>query len=260
MSYTKLFGSIVTSTIWTEDADTCKVWVTMLATADKHGEVMASIPGLAQISALPLESVESAIAKFLSPDKYSRTKDDEGRRIEEIDGGWLLLNHGKYRAMASKDEALNANAVRQARFREKKKRNAKVTDSNTKVTSGNGAVTPERDIAEAESRSRKQKKTAGTNIPPNPLKGEVLPHGGDFADSWKRWKQHRSEIKKPLKPTMMASQLKKLGTMTETDAVAMIEHTIEKGWQGMVDPKASAPAASKPARRRSNGLDEDLKL
>lgn len=149
MSYTKLFSSIVTSTIWTEDADTCKIWVTMLAIANKHGEVQASIPGLAQIAGMGLEATELAIEKFLAPDKYSRTSDDEGRRIEKIDGGWLLLNHAKYRAMASKDEEKTATAKRQAAFRDRQKRNEKVTDSNVLVTPCNGDVTENRDIAEA---------------------------------------------------------------------------------------------------------------
>jgi len=150
MSYTKLFSSIVTSTIWTEDAKTCKVWVTMLAIANKHGEVQASIPGLAQIAGLPLTDTEAAVEKFLSPDKYSRTPDDQGRRIEKIDGGWLLLNHAKYRAMASKDEEKASSAKRQSAFRERQKRNARVTPSNGSVTVSNDTVTGNGDIAEAE--------------------------------------------------------------------------------------------------------------
>lgn len=150
MSYTKLFSSIVTSTIWTEDASVCKVWVTMLAIANKHGEVHASIPGLAQIAGLQRDVVESAIEKFLSPDRYSRTPDDEGRRIEPIDGGWILLNHAKYRAMASKDEEKTAAAKRQAAFRDRQKRNGKVTESNDLSRKGNATVTPNRDIAEAD--------------------------------------------------------------------------------------------------------------
>jgi hypothetical protein len=156
MSYTKLFSSIVTSTIWTEDADTCKVWVTMLAIANRHGEVQASIPGLAQIAGMTLESTELAISKFLAPDRYSRTSDDEGRRIEKIDGGWILLNHAKYRAMASKDEEKSANSKRQAAFRERKARNEKVTESNGLSRLSNGetpTVTANRDIAEAEAKA-----------------------------------------------------------------------------------------------------------
>lgn len=179
MSYTKLFSSIVTSTIWTEDATTCKVWVTMLAIANKHGEVLASIPGLAQIAGLGLAETEKAITKFMLPDKYSRTPDDQGRRIEPIDGGWTLLNHAKYRAMASKDEEKTASARRQAAFRDRKFRNGGVTESNALVTPSNDAVTANRDIAEAEAdteanteRERREDRPA-----PPPQLSDILPTG-----------------------------------------------------------------------------------
>lgn len=123
MAYTKLFNSIITSTIWSEDDKTRIVWITMLAIADKNGEVQGSIPGLARIAGVPVEDTRAAINKFLAPDPDSRTKDDEGRRIEEIDGGWHLLNHRKYREMASKEEAKEAEAKRKARYRAKVARN-----------------------------------------------------------------------------------------------------------------------------------------
>ena len=44
--YTKLFGSIVDSTIWRESKETKIVWITMLAKANKEGIVEASLPGL----------------------------------------------------------------------------------------------------------------------------------------------------------------------------------------------------------------------
>lgn len=148
MAYTKLFCSIITSTIWMEDDKTRLVWITMLALADKNGEVQASIPGLARLSAVPVDAVERALAKFLSPDEHSRTKDDEGRRIEVIEGGWSLLNHAKYRAMASKDESKKSAAERQKRYRDKQKRNGR----DASVTGSNGTVTHDRDIAEADSK------------------------------------------------------------------------------------------------------------
>jgi hypothetical protein len=122
-NYTKLFNSIITSTIWTEDDQTRLVWITMLALANQHGEIQASIPGLARVAGVSTEATEKAINKFLSPDAYSRTPDDEGRRIEVISGGWALLNHSKYRMMASKEDNKSANATRQQRFRLKKARN-----------------------------------------------------------------------------------------------------------------------------------------
>ena len=123
MSYTKLFNSIVTSTIWTEDDKTRIVWITILAIADKNGEVQASIPGLARLAAVSVDACETAINKFLSPDKYSRTSDDEGRRLEKIEGGWAILNHSKYRLMASKEDSKSAGAERQKRYLERKNRN-----------------------------------------------------------------------------------------------------------------------------------------
>ena len=138
MAYTKLFNSIVTSTIWLETDRTRIVWITMLALADQNGEVQASIPGLAHVAGVPVEDCRSALAKFLAPDVDSRTKDDEGRRIEEIEGGWSLLNHAKYRALASGVDRLEKAAERQRRFKAKAKRNG-----NAQVTHGNAEVTPD---------------------------------------------------------------------------------------------------------------------
>ena len=128
MSYTKLATSILTSTIWMEDDQTRIVWLTLLAMADKNGEVQASIPGLANVARVSVESCDAAIEKFLSPDPYSRTKDDEGRRIEEIRGGWSLINHAEYRELASDEDRKRKAAERQQRARDKAKRNSEVTD------------------------------------------------------------------------------------------------------------------------------------
>ncbi len=96
-NFTKLSSAIVTSTIWQEDNPTRIVWVTMLATADACGRVEGSIPGLAHIARVTVEECERALDRLMSPDPYSRTKEYEGRRVEEIDGGWRILNYAKYR-------------------------------------------------------------------------------------------------------------------------------------------------------------------
>ena len=98
--YTPLFTSIMTSSIWTEDDATRITWITLLFLADKDGKVEGSIPGLAQVAHVPVDACEAAIEKFKAPDRYSRTKEYEGRRIIEIENGWLVLNHGKFRERA----------------------------------------------------------------------------------------------------------------------------------------------------------------
>ncbi len=125
MAYIKLHASILASTIWQEDDATRIVWFTLLAMADKNGEISGTVPGIAGIAHVPVESCRSAIEKFMSPDPDSRSEADEGRRLEKIDGGWSLINFQKYREMASKDDSKLANANRQRMFRERMKRNGK---------------------------------------------------------------------------------------------------------------------------------------
>ena len=103
-NYTKLFSSITESTIWSEPAGTRLVWITFLAKCNKHGEVYGSVPGMARLSNVTLEECEAAIATLLAPDKWSRTPDNEGRRVEAIDGGWRILNHSKFDAIRGREE------------------------------------------------------------------------------------------------------------------------------------------------------------
>ena len=76
----------------------------MLAMANKNGCVFGSPPGLANRARVSLECVLSALAKFQAPDQYSRTKEYDGRRIEEIDGGWKLLNYAKHREIKDEED------------------------------------------------------------------------------------------------------------------------------------------------------------
>jgi len=95
--YTKLFSSIITSTIWQEDDKTRILWITMLALSDSEGKVEGSVPGLARMAKISVKECEKSLAKLASPDTYSRSKEHEGRRIKDVDGGWMLLNRVKYR-------------------------------------------------------------------------------------------------------------------------------------------------------------------
>lgn len=86
--YTKLFQSILASSIWCEDDKTRIVWITMLALADQFGVVEASVGGLADLSRVSKEDCQKAIEKFLAPDPDSRSMEYDGRRIERVEGGW----------------------------------------------------------------------------------------------------------------------------------------------------------------------------
>lgn len=101
INYTVLKSSIINSSIWNEDAETCKVWITMLAMRNKDGEIYGSIGGLAHQARLSVEVTRRAIDKFMAPEPDSSSRDD-GRRIVEINGGWKLINHERISAEARK--------------------------------------------------------------------------------------------------------------------------------------------------------------
>ncbi len=113
--YVKVYESILQSTIWLESPDTKIVWITMLTLKDKEGVVRASIPGLAKTAGVTIEACEAAINCFLSPDPYSRTQDFEGRRIRQVDGGWFLINHAKYRDLRTQKNINDAERKRKSR-------------------------------------------------------------------------------------------------------------------------------------------------
>jgi hypothetical protein len=142
--YTKLFQSILESTIWLETPPVKVVWITMLAMADRDGIVEASVPGLAKRAGVDREQCEQALALFLAPDHDSRTKDHEGRRIQAVPGGWRLINYDLHRARASAEEAKEKATARQRRHRLMLQKRDAALRSVTGVTSDGS-----NDIAEA---------------------------------------------------------------------------------------------------------------
>lgn len=119
--YTKLFSDIVLSSIWREDDSTRIVFITLLALCNRDGAVMASVPGLASAANVTMDDILKALKILESPDKWSRDTENEGRRIEKIDGGWLVLNYLKYRERMSKEERREYWAARKRDARRKQK-------------------------------------------------------------------------------------------------------------------------------------------
>lgn len=157
--YTKLFGSILDSTVWDLPHATVRVWVTLLAMADRHGEVQAAVPGLAHRARVTLEETKAALSAFLSPDEYSRTPDQEGRRIEPIDGGWRLVNHEKYRRLMADEDRKAKAAERQHRYAEKRQQPS-ATVSNRQAASAGVSKRQNDAIAESEAESEAKAETS----------------------------------------------------------------------------------------------------
>ena len=173
--FTKLVPEIVQSSIWNESSDTRVVWITMLALKDENGFVRGSSKTLSRMANVSLDKVEEALEKFLSPDPDSCTPDDDGRRIQEYTGGWLVLNHIKYR---DKEHILREqNRERVRRFRERNKEKPSVTECN--VTSALPSVSAS--VSESASVPNASEK----NKQPKVSKGEIIDK--QFDEFWKSY-------------------------------------------------------------------------
>jgi uncharacterized phage protein (TIGR02220 family) len=142
--YNKLFTKILDSSIWLEPSGTRIIWLTMIAAMDENGFVQfASVANLAHRARIELAEAQAAVDCLEGPDTNSSDPDHEGRRIERVPGGWMILNAEKYREMVTRAVIQEKTRQRVAKHREKKKTcNAPVTLGNASVTEANACVTP----------------------------------------------------------------------------------------------------------------------
>lgn len=179
--FTKLDSGITESTIWQAPDTTRLVWITMLAMADQNGYVGASLPGLASRARVSLPACAEAIKTFLEPDEYSRSSEHEGRRIVEADGGWVLLNHAKYRAKLSADARRERSRVAMADLRARRKAEANNAQQSADVNQREPELTklPQAEAEAEADRERQppseapaQRQSAAPSTPPPDFDGE----------------------------------------------------------------------------------------
>jgi len=154
--YTKLFSNILTSSIWMEEKATRILWITMLAMADRDGEVMASVPGLAHTANITRQECVDGLRVLMEPDHDSRTTDNDGRRIAEIDGGWMVLNHHIYRAKLTNDPKTAADRERKRRERNRKEIECDVTEGHA-MSRDPVSVSASEDVSVSEKKNEKPK-------------------------------------------------------------------------------------------------------
>jgi hypothetical protein len=149
--YNKLFTKILDSSIWLESTPTRLLWMVLIAAMDEDGFcAFASIPNLAHRARLSVEETTAGIESLEAADPNSSDPDNDGRRVERVQGGWIVLNAKKYREMVTRTVVREQTRARVARHREKRNGNADVTASNEKVTPSEADTNAE---AEAKSHS-----------------------------------------------------------------------------------------------------------
>lgn len=98
-----IFSRIVESSIWDENDMVCKVWVTLLALQDADHVVRKTIYAIARASRKTEKEALAALKVLSSPDRRREEPQEfEGRRIQKVDGGWLILNGQRYEELMRK--------------------------------------------------------------------------------------------------------------------------------------------------------------
>ena len=115
--FVKIFADMLFSSVWAEDSDTRIVWLTLLMLSDQDGLVRATLPGISGQARVSGEATAAALARFEAPDPHSRTPDHEGRRIERVAGGYLILNYPKYRDLRDAESRREYDRICRAQYR-----------------------------------------------------------------------------------------------------------------------------------------------
>lgn len=165
--YNKLFTKILDSSVWLEDKATRIVWFTFLAAMDEDGYAhFAAIGNLASRARVTDKEALDAVKLLEAPDENSSDPDNEGRRIERVPGGWIVLNAPKYRDLVTRIVIREQTRKRVEKHRLSKKTG--VTLGNADVTLRNGSVTP----SETEALSRVLAIAHSGNCAGAPINGE----------------------------------------------------------------------------------------
>jgi hypothetical protein len=122
--YGKIFDSIYDSTV----ADDWRALITFqqfIVLCDADGTVDMTPQAISRRTNIPIEHIKAGIEILEAPDPYSRTKGQDGIRIERLDEhrpwGWSIVNHHQYKIMQDADDVREKNRVRKANERARKK-------------------------------------------------------------------------------------------------------------------------------------------
>lgn len=123
MGFTKLDSRIIDSSIWDEDSNVLKVFIAFWTKCNPEGIVDATYNAMYRTAnlcdkekkPLPVEAFDNALQVLLNPDPNSRSKENEGRRIQRLDESkWLVTTYADHREFTYSD---NPEAVKKRKQR-----------------------------------------------------------------------------------------------------------------------------------------------
>jgi len=203
----------------------------MIVLADAEGYVDITPQAMAARTSIPLEIIQRGIELLSQPDKYSRTPDCDGKRIELVDErrpwGWRIINYVKYCRIVSEAEKREADRVRIAAKRAAER----------KANGGAG-------VAESRGESRASQsvaKVAHVDVDVN-VDGKSVPLGLN-PQAWNQWFAYRSAIKKPIREASIEAAQKAMAKLGDRQLEA-VESSMANSYTGLFlpDRKAKEPA------------------
>lgn len=95
-TFSPLFSNLVESSVWDEPYHVRILFVSMLAIKDFDHVVRKNNYQLMKRANVTLQEVEEGLQVLSSPDLKRPGQEFEGRRIERVEDGWLVLNGQNY--------------------------------------------------------------------------------------------------------------------------------------------------------------------
>ncbi len=236
LGYVPLFDSLVKGTLHGRWPDV-GLWPIVLSMADKYGNVDVTPQYISSATGLAVDEVIACMARFCAPDRASRSKSSDGRRLLLIDPdrewGWHVVNHGLYREKArllARDSARTASGEDAERKRRER---------------GSPPKSPESPLSNADANSDSDKsknKNGGAGAP-------LVLHESLPRETWEEWIKHRRERRMPMTHRALQRQLAELSKHDTVTQRAMIDQAINAGWQGIFPPKSQARSSSASDRQ-----------
>jgi hypothetical protein len=145
--YNKIFSKILDSSIWLEPDQTRIVWITLLAAMDQDGFAQfAGVPNLARRANVSTKAAQKAVDALEGPDDISSDPANDGRRIERVPGGWIVLNAEKYKTLVTRLVQREQAAARVKKHRETRRNKTDVSGPLPPVTCNGSEADTQADV------------------------------------------------------------------------------------------------------------------
>lgn len=157
----------------------------LIILADQDGNVDMTPQAIARRTSIPLNIITEGLVELAKPDPFSRTPDEQGRRIVLLEDhrpwGWRLVNYEKYRQQRKAEDRREYLRIKQRESRERRallegKASTGVNKSSTKINASTKVEVEEEVEAEAiQPSARRSSASRSTDTPSGETLGGAAP-------------------------------------------------------------------------------------